>query len=338
MPLGGTVVIQQVPLERLKDNPLNDPWVRELPIYIPPGYEQETQRRYPVVYWLHGFTNTALTALNCSPWAPNLPQAAEAAILEDHAPPFILIMVDGFTRYGGSQFVNSSATGQYEDALVLDLVPYVDRTFRTLAGRDHRGLDGHSSGGYGALVLGMRHPDVFGGVAAHSPDAYFELCYKPDFPKLLGTLAKHGGLQGFLRAFLEMPKKTGEALGALNVAAMAMAYSPNPASPDGFDLPFDPHTGELRADVWQRWEAHDPVVLAPRHAEALRSLKLLYFECGTRDEYHLQYGARILAQRLRGAGVPHEHQEFDDGHGGISYRYRESLGRLARALADSTLR
>lgn len=328
----GTVIVERFASERLKDNPLGDPPERTLPIYLPPGYAEATERRYPSIYWLHGFTGTGLSALNRNPWVPSLPEIADALIEREAAPPFILVMVDGFTKYGGSQFLNSSATGPYEDYLIDEVVPFVDRTYRTLARREARGVDGKSSGGYGALMLGMRHPEVFGCVASHSGDLYFEYCYKPDFPKFLTTLARYGSVPAFLKAFLAMPKKSGEMVTAINIAAMAMAYSPNPASPDGFDLPFDLATGELRPEVWQRWVEHDPVFLAPRYAEALRGMKVLYFECGARDEYHLQFGARILAQRLRRLGVPHEHQEFDDSHTNTNYRYRESLGRLARGL------
>lgn len=330
--LSGAIVIERFQSERLRDNPLGDPSVRDIPVYLPPSYAEAPHQRYPAIYWLHPFTSTARSALNYNPWAPSLPETADALIKSGEAPAFILVMVDGFTKYGGSQFINSSATGQYEDYIVEELAPHVDRTYRTQANRDHRGIVGHSSGGYGALVLGMRHPEVFGGVASHSGDLYFELCYRQDFPKFLNTVARYDGVEALLRAFLDAPKKSGDLLAAINVAAMAMAYSPNPASPYGFDLPFDLHSGELRLDVWQRWLEHDPVALAPRYAEALQSLKVLYFECGTRDEFQLHFGARILARRLRELGIAHEHQEFDDSHSGIGYRFREGLVRLARGL------
>jgi enterochelin esterase family protein len=106
---------------------------------------------------------------------------------------------------------------------------------------------------------------------------------------------------------------------------MASCYSPDPAAPLGFDLPFDPHTGELRSSVWAEWEAHDPVNLVERYAENLKRLDLLFFDCGTRDEYNLQYGARIFAQRLKDHGIDFIHEEFDDGHRNLNYRYDRSL-------------
>jgi S-formylglutathione hydrolase FrmB len=332
----GTVVVERVDSPSLEGNPHGDPVRRSIPVYLPPGYEQSGKRRYPTIYWLPGFTGTALGALNHDPWAPSLPEAMDRA-LADGAPQAILVVVDGFTRFGGSQYLNSAANGRYADYVVDDLVAYVDARYRTLPRPESRGLAGKSSGGYGALVLGMRHPERFGAVSAHSPDCYFDLCYKPDFPKLLAAGARHGGVAPFLTDFLALEKKGGDTIAAVNVAAMAMAYSPNTERPPYyFDLPFDDYTGELNPAVWERWLAWDPVNLVGSHAAALRGLRLLFFECGSRDEFNLQYGARILARRLEAHGIAYVHEEFDDSHSRTSYRYPRALGRLASALAGDS--
>jgi len=327
----GRVVIEEFHSLALEGNPLGDPAVREIPVYLPPSYERDRSRRYPVIYWLHGFTGIGMSAVTRALWVPSLPELMDRVIAEG-APEAILVMPDGSTRYGGSQYLNSPATGRYEDYIVRDLVPSIDRTYRTLAGADHRGVDGKSSGGYGALVLAMRNPGTFRAVASHSGDMYFEAGYKPFFWRALTTITRYGGLEKFLRAFDAAPKKPRDASEALMLlVAMAMAYS---ANPDGtYDLPVDLSTGELREAVWARWLAWDPVYLAERHADALRRMKLVYIECGTKDEWNLQYGARILHRRLQALGVAHEHQEFDDDHMAINYRYVESLRRLAAVLA-----
>ncbi len=329
----GTVVVDTVDSPALRGNPHGDPARRPLPVYLPPSYHT-THRRYPTIYWLPGFVGTALGALNDDPWLPSLPEAMDRALAQG-APEAILVVVDGFTRFGGSQYLNSAANGRYEDYVAQDVVAHVDARYRTLPQAASRGLAGKSSGGYGALALGMRHPDVFGAISAHSPDAYFELCYRPDFPKLLRAAARHDGdVDAFLRAFLALEKKSGDAVTAVNVAAMAMAYSPNAdRAPYHYDLPFDPYTGELDAAVWARWLAWDPVNLAAQHAAALRGMRLLFFECGVRDEYQLQYGARVLARRLDALGVRYLHEEFDDGHSRTHYRYPAAFARLAAALA-----
>ena len=333
MMLRGSVIMDTVDSAALRDNPHGDPARRPLPVYLPPSYDAAPEQRYPVIYWLPGFAGTALGALNHDPWAPSLPETMDRALALG-APETILVAVDGFTRFGGSQYLNSPANGRYEDYVVRDVVAHVDARYRTLAQAASRGIAGKSSGGYAALVLGMRHAAVFGAISAHSPDCYFELCYKPDFPKLLRAIGRHGSAEAVLEAFLALEKKPGELFGALSVAAMAMAYSPNSQRPPYyFDLPFHPYTGELEAAVWERWLAWDPVSLVGQHAAALRELRVLFFEAGTRDEYQLQYGARILARRLDALGVRYLHEEFDDSHSRTHYRYPAALARLAGALA-----
>lgn len=328
--LAGRVVIEEFDSAALRGNPLGDPARRPIPVYLPPGYEPST-RRFPVIYWLHGFTGTALSQLNRHAWIPSVPELIDRVIVEGAAP-VILVMADGNTTYGGSQFINSSYNGRYEDA-TLELVEFIDRRYRTLPGREHRGLDGKSSGGYAALVLAMRHPDVFGAAASHSGDVYFEACYGAGFWTAADAIRKYGGAEGLLRAFREAPKKPDDISAALATAvAMAMAYSPNSDHRGGFDLPFDVETGELDEAVFARWLAWDPARMAVTHADALRSLRLLYFECGSRDQFNSHFGARYLDRTLHRLGVPHEYQEFDDDHTSVNYRYVESFRRLCAVL------
>ncbi|MGH2404470.1 MAG: alpha/beta hydrolase [bacterium] len=331
MELAGRIVVEQVAFDALRDNPLGDPWMRSIPIYLPPGYGA-TERRYPVIFWLHGFTGTAMSQIAPNPWIPSLPDLVDR-VIRDGAPPALLVMADGWTRYGGSQYVNSSANGRYEDA-VRELVGHVDARFRTLASRQHRGINGKSSGGCGALMLGMRNPDLFGAMASHSGDLYFEACFQSGFWSSVNTVRKHGGLASFLAAFQSAPKKPEDAVRALGtLIAMAMAYSPNPARPHGFDLPIDLDTGEIDEAVWKRWQAWDPVRMLEPCADALRAMRLIYFECGSRDQFNGQFGARMLHHRMEQLRVPHEYQEFDDDHTSVNYRYVESLRRLCTALA-----
>ena len=317
----------------LEGNPSGDPAERTVPVYLPPGYDEAPQARYPVVFCLTGFTGKGVMLLNEDGWAPNIAQRMDRLVAAG-MPPMILVMPDCFTRFGGSQYINSSATGRYEDHLIQELVPWADRTYRTRP--DRRGVMGKSSGGYGAIVQGMRHPEIFHAVACHSGDMYFEYCYLPDFPKALNGLLRAGGLTAFFERFQQAPRKTHEDLTVLNIVAMAACYSPEPSIDLGISLPFDLETGRLRDDVWARWLRWDPVRMLPQHEAALRGMRLLFLDCGLRDEWNLHLGARIFARELTERGIRHTHEEFDDGHMQITYRYETSLRRLATALTDGS--
>jgi enterochelin esterase family protein len=327
-----TLVIEQFTSRALADNPLNDPVTRQLPIILPPDYAT-SGRRYPVLYGLTGFTGSGLMMLNISAWQPNLQQRIDRLMAEGKLPPAIYVLPDCFTRYGGSQYLNSTAIGRYEDYMIDEIVPHIDRTYRTIAGPEGRGVFGKSSGGYGSIVLGMKHPDVFGAVACHSGDMYFDLVYVPDFPKFLNAIQKAGGLEKWWIEFERKPKKENRDIEAVDILAMAAAYSPNPlAAPFPIDFPFDLETGELKPDVWTRWLQLDPVRMIDRYADNLKKLRLLFIDCGSRDEFNLHFGARILVKKLKALGIAHEHEEFDDGHMNVQYRYEVSLPKIVGAL------
>ena len=328
----GTVVCERFTSRVLEGNLPGDPHVRDLYVYLPPGYEKSSER-YPVSWCLSGFTGRGRMLLNDNPWTPGIADRMDALIADGTAKPMILALPDCFTHIGGSQYINSPALGRYEDHVIQELVPYVDQRFRTLAAPEHRGVIGKSSGGYGALVLGMRHPETFAGVVCHSGDLLFEHCYKRDFGPTIRTLAKKGGVESFLKAFRASPKKAHADIGALNILAMAAAYSPNVKStPPWCDLPFDLTTGELDEKVWSRWLEWDPLFMIDRHAEAFRKLRLLFLDCGQEDEFYLELGARAFAKKLRAMGIAHEYEEFEDGHMSISYRMDRSLPKLSHAL------
>jgi enterochelin esterase family protein len=329
----GRVVLERIESAVLQGNAAGDPHVRTVPVYLPPSYDRDSARRYPVVFVLTGFTGRGRMLLNDNPWSPALDDRMDRLIERGQCGEMILVMPDCFTRYGGSQYINSTATGRYEDHVVEELVSHVDRNFRTLPTREHRGVMGKSSGGYGAMVLGMRHADVFGAVACHSGDMCFEYCYRGDIPKFLAAVLAAGGLRPWLEKFEAKVQKKHEDLTVLNIVGMAAAYSPRAGvEPYGIEFPCDLETGAFREDVWRRWLEHDPLTLLERHADALRSLRLLYLDCGTRDEWYLHLGARMFTRRLRELGIAHEHEEFDDGHMNVTYRYDVTLPKMSRAL------
>jgi enterochelin esterase family protein len=328
------IILDKFSSNVLEGNPLGDPATRKLPVYLPPDYDG-SDKRYPAAYLLVGFAGRGRKLLNDSFWNENIQERMDRLIAGGIVQPMILVMPDATTRYGGAQYLNSSALGNYED-YILEIVEHVDGEYRTLADREHRAIGGHSSGGFGALRFGMRHPEAFGMVFDHSGDKYFEMVYKHDFPHFLRFYDKHGeqGLKDLLADPVGMVNQ-GTSFYALNTAAMAACYSPNPDSPYGFDLPFDPQTGELRQEVWARWLAHDPINQVEEYSEALRSLELLYFECGLYDEYNLLYGARIFKERLEKLAIPFQYQEFEGGHRNMEDRYDESLTAVSEAMSKA---
>lgn len=324
----GTIEILRHASEILQDNPLGDSSERDVCVYLPPDYEDGGEN-FPVVYCLTGFTGRGKMLLNDNAFAPNLAERMDQLIGQGKIKPMIIVMPDCFTYYGGSQYINSSATGNYEDYLTEEIIPFVDENFRTINDRSARAVMGKSSGGYGALVMAMRHADKFGLACSTSGDCYFEYCYFPGIPE--GFRAINGNPKALVEKFWREDASKGKNdFAALNTIGMSACYSPNPDSELGFDLPFDLHTGELRADVWARWLEHDPVRMIERYAENLKSLELLYIDAGTRDEFGLDLGARILCQKLKDFNVPHLHEEFDDGHRNISYRYNRSLELISQ--------
>ncbi len=322
----GTVVTLQHNSEILKNNPLGDNFIRDVIVYLPPDYDESKQ--YPAVYCLTGFTGRGKMFLNDSAFTPNLAQRMDKLISENKIKPMIAVMPDCFTHYGGSQYINSSATGDYEDYLTREIVPFVDETFSTLADKNSRAVMGKSSGGYGALMMALRHSDLFGLACSTSGDCYFEMCYQTDFAKAFRAMK--GNPQKIVEKMWDEESKKGKNdFDALNIIGMSACYSPNGAE---VELPFDLRTGEIRTEIWEKWKAHDPVELVEKHAENLKSLKLLFIDAGTRDEFYLDIGAKILCGKLNDFDVPHIHEEFDDGHFNISYRQNRSLELISENI------
>lgn len=331
MPLTSRHRIVDYPLDSaaLRDNPLGDSPRRTVTVILPPGHD--ASRAYPMVWLLLGFTGHPRSIVSNDPWTEGFIDRLDRLHGAGVIGSMVYVVPDAFTKLGGSQYLDSSAIGRYETHLFDELLPFVEARHPVT----RRAILGKSSGGYGAIVHAMRRPGTFDAVACHSGDMGFEYCYQPDFPKARRAYERHGGVRAWFEAFSASERKRDRPWqDALNMLAMAGAYSPNPAATEtlGIDLPFDLETGALRDDVFARWLACDPVRLVERHAEALRAMRLVFVDCGRRDEFSLDVGARIFANELAARGIPHEHEEFDDGHMGIAYRYDVSLPKVWRAI------
>ena len=312
--------VVQIDSQHLSCNVIGDPARRDLVVYLPPGYSQ-SGRRFPVAYLLHGFGRRA-TGWTEGPWVqggtlrPPIEDVLTEAIRIHGAEEMIVVMPDGWSRLGCSQWVDSPVNGNFEQYVSREIVGYVDRTYRTIPKRDSRGVFGISSGGLGAWHLGSRNPDVFGAMVLLSADSYFEYTHKPWFYRF------------YTARFPEPPN--GPVNGDLNswfCYGIASCYSPNVTKPPFYaDLPIEFPSGRVIQELWDKWLSYDPVVSWHPRLANLRRLRGIRLDVGYHDEFELHYGHRILSRHLTDAGVRHDHVEHDGTHGSRLFeRIQQSL-------------
>jgi S-formylglutathione hydrolase FrmB len=318
----------------LEGNPLGDPARRPVYVYRPPGLEAGGDP-VPSVYVLQGFTGQLDMWLSRAALQPTVIERVDAMFAAGECPDAVIVFVDAWTSRGGSQFLNSTGTGRYLDYLCDELVPFIDGRYSTLADREHRGLTGKSSGGYGAMVVPMLRPDVFGALASHAGDALFECCYQPEFPAIARVLRDHfaGSWEVFHRRLAAADHFEWWRFGAaFSAYGTACAYTPDPDRPGAALLPFEIATGRLIDEIWQRWLALDPVRMAAPHAKALRGMRRIYLDAGRQDEFFLDLGAQAFSNELSRLGIEHSLELFEGKHGGISHRYPGAIRELVNAL------
>jgi enterochelin esterase family protein len=338
LPVPDDLVKDQITSPALEGNLLGDPAMRNMVIYLPPGYESSEQA-YPVVYLLPGLGATERWWA-CGEFSPffgllgiavqSLPEAGFASMIDGliadgKMQPMIVVMPDMSTAYGGSFCVNSALNGNHEDYIINDIVPYIDAHYRTLPSSNNRGIAGHCMGGYAAMYLAMRHPDVFGAVASHS-----------------GTLMTAGLLPG-MQEIVAAENPEGLALTGPDPAKpwtsmlylFSAAFSPDLDNPPFYtDIPFDENV-QIRDDVAQRWAAYDLLQVFPDHVLALASLRGIYLDAGDKDELGEQLIAQAFSDALSVAGIDHTFEIFDGAHMDKLYtRLALSLSCLSDTLAD----
>jgi S-formylglutathione hydrolase FrmB len=336
-PLAGTLDQLVVESELLADNPLGDPTRRPLYVYLPPGVERDHPRALPSVYVIQGYSGQLDSWWRREAFQPNVFERIDAMFSAGECPDAIVVFVDAWTSYGGSQFLNSTSTGRYQDYLCDEVVAFVDERYPTAADRDHRGLTGKSSGGYGAMVVPMMRPETFGALASHAGDALFEQCYLSWFGDTVRVMRDH--YENSYDVFFE---RLAEGEGGFDWSTMgrplelygySASYSPDPERPGRALIPFDLATGRLIEEVWERWLRLDPVRMVPWHANELRSMRRILIEAGRGDEYLLDLGAQAVASELRELGIDHTLELFEGRHGGLTHRHPGAIAELVRALS-----
>jgi enterochelin esterase-like enzyme len=315
----------------LKGNLLGDPTERDIHVYVPAGRDGSG---LPLLVDLVGFTGGGPGHTNWKNFGENVPERLDRLIGEGAMPPVVVAFPDCFTKLGGNQYINSAAMGRWDDFLLQEAVPFVEQEFRC-GGAGKRGCFGKSSGGFGAMAHALLHPDFWAAAASHSGDVAFELCYLPDFPRLLRALAKkENSIEKWIDALFAAPKQKDSELHDLMTLAMCATYDPDPSAPYGVRLPVTLDTCEVIPERWRHFVAWDPLTLVETHGDGLKKLKAFYIDCGDIDQFNLVYGARRMHKRLEALGVPHVYQEFPDDHTSVDYRMDVSLPILAKALSE----
>lgn len=332
----GQLVVERVRGAALARNAFGDRADPEVAIYLPAGYDREPDRRYPVLYLLHGLGGTHRDWSQRGYQGVTAQAAMDRLIGSGAVPPMIVVMPTAMTRYGGSFYKNSSVNGGWEDYIARELVAHVDARYRTLAAAASRGIAGHSMGGYGALSLAMARPEVFGAAYAMSPCCLAwagELTV--DNAASWRRAVRFADPRELRTALVE-----GEFL-AVGFVSMAAAFSPDPKRPMRVDLPFALEGDRLvpAEPAHTAWREAFLLAQLPRRAGALRGLRALGLDAGTADEIgHIPIGVRTFSRALRAAGIAHRVELYRGTHSdGIGARLeRVVLPFFARALVTSS--
>jgi S-formylglutathione hydrolase FrmB len=273
---------------------------RRVSVYLPPSYAKRPKRRYPVLYLLHGFTDSDERWFGLKgQHFVNVPTAVDAAFAAG-VREMIVVMPDAFTKYQGSMYSNSAATGNWEAFITADLVKYVDAHYRTLPVRASRGLAGHSMGGYGTMRLGMKYPNLFSSLYAMSP-----CCMGADLTPSVEAAERAAKVQS------EADVAAAD-FGTKAMVASAAAWSPNPRNaPLFFDLPVA--NGKIVPDVVAAWAANAPLAMVHQYVPNLKTYDAIAIDAGDRD-VGIAATVRTLDDILSGYGVRHVSQIYEGDH------------------------
>lgn len=274
---------------------------RDVIVVLPASYGKDSARRYPVVYFLHGFTAHAEN------YDATLKFGEAMAGEGGKGHEMILIVPDSYTRHGGSMYSDSPTTGNFEGFIAHDLVAYVDSHYRTLARRDARGLAGHSMGGYGTFKIGMKYPQVFSSLYAMSACCLPARTITPEAGKRLEAMTVEDALKGDF--------------GTRANFATSAAWSPAPHKPPLF-LEVGTRDGVVQPDVLAQWAANAPNAMVPQYAGALKGMTAIAMDIGDKDS--LLTGNQEMSALLTNFGVRHSFATYDGDHmNRVGARFRE---------------
>jgi len=310
----GSVERVKVHGKLLEGNLSGDPPDRGVTVYLPPDYRSAKNKRYPVLYMLHGYTDNDKKWMGTVKHWINLPAVIDKTLMGKKSGEMIVVMPDGFTRYHGSMYSNSLVTGDWEDFIAYELVAYVDEHYRTLRSAASRGLAGHSMGGYGAMRIGMKHPEIFAAVYLLSP-----CCLAAPDPE------RDAGFMPEAAAVTTVSQIEKAEFRPRIMLASAAAWSPNPAKPPLYiDLPWK--DGQWQADIAAKWAANAPLETIDQYVTNLKRLKGFAFDAGDKDQPIAKNIGR-LNEALNASSVPHLFVIYEGDH----------LNRIAERIETEVL-
>ena len=325
----------KIPAPSLKGNLLGDPTEQPVYVYVPPEYEGST-KRYPTLYLLHGFTSNSSVWINGQYQGMKLQTLMDDSIKSGRVREMIVVAANGSNAYKGSFYTNSAVTGNWEDFIIRDLVNYIDTKYRTIPQAESRGIAGHSMGGYGSIMLAMKHPEIFGAVYALSP-----CCLAMEADMSEANSAWPGVLQLTSKDQLNVTPRSFSQFYHSAFIALSAAFSPNPNRPPFFvDFPFEPTSGicnpppegklltnapcvQKNEAVYAKWRSNLPVYIADAKKENLKKLRGIFIDYGANEEFeHIRTGVKLLSKIFSELNIPHQFEIYADGDHGSLIRQR----------------
>jgi enterochelin esterase-like enzyme len=320
----GQIVTDTINSEALKNNKLGDPHIRNMTIYLPPSYAS-SNKVYPVIYLLHGYGGNERSYVD-EVGEPVAILIIDGLIKTGALKEVIIVMPDGKNKYGGSYYLNSELTGNYEDYIAQEIVEHVDAKYRTIQDRNGRAILGASMGGYGSITLAMKHPETYSSTACMSPPLGFDTISEAIIPEVIKE--NPDGMDG--------PIPDSKRQYTSYVYSLSAALSPNLDNPPFFvDLPFEYPSGKIIESVRQRWLKGDPLAMLSTHSSALEKMKGIYIDMGNRDLPGFFEAANAFHKKLADMGIEHKYVVYPGGHSDLAVaRAISSLKFVSALLPD----
>ena len=331
--IAGRLVDIKVAAPSLKGNLLGDPVEQGVVIYLPPSYDVSPAKRFPTLYLLHGFLgNNKVWTMKELP-GNSLQPMMDEVIRSGKVQEMIIVAPSAWNKYKGSFYTNSTVTGNWEDYIYRDLVQHIDANYRTIARPESRGIAGHSMGGFGAMTLAMKHPDVFSVVYALSPCCFgIEGDFGSENPAWLKTLRLTSKEQ------LGAGPKSLDDFYQTAFVALAAAFSPNPErGPLYVDFPYQERNGTIEKNetIYAKWRSKMPVYMVEENKANLLKLRGIFIDYGQKEEFpHIRITSQQFSKALTDRSVPHIFEIYEGGDHGNKVRQRLET-RLFRFFSET---